>query len=353
MLTFKCLSPNCLSIFNNSWSNVYRGVGCPYCNGKKVNVTNCLATINPELALEWHPVKNGDLTPYNVTARNTRNVWWVCKNGHEWVSSIYNRDNGSGCPCCFGVKATTENNLFVNNFKLCEEWDYNKNAKSPEDYTPNSGHKVWWKCSICNRSWQAVIRDRNSSHYGCPYCSGKLPTEEYNLLVLYPDICAEWDYLKNLKSPETYLPHSKEHVWWTCKNNHHYKAQISNRVYGTGCPICKQSKGELTIQNWLLNNKFYFEPEFSFDGLIGDARYPLRFDFAIFNDEEKTSLNCLIEYDGEFHFKQYFKEQNYRKMQRYDKKKNEYCVKHHIQLLRIPYWDFNNIEEILSRELIV
>src|SRR5262249_388119 len=41
--------------------------GCPYCAGKKVSAENCLLTVNPEVAAEWHPTKNGSLTPADVT----------------------------------------------------------------------------------------------------------------------------------------------------------------------------------------------------------------------------------------------------------------------------------------------
>src|SRR5262245_16489455 len=47
-------------------TRVYRragGAGCPFCRGRRVSVTNCLVTVAPEVALDWHPTKNGTLTP--------------------------------------------------------------------------------------------------------------------------------------------------------------------------------------------------------------------------------------------------------------------------------------------------
>lgn len=77
------------------------GVGCPYCAGKKVLPGfNDLATIKPDLAAEWHPTKNGDLKPTDVTAASGKRVWWVCKNRHEFQASIYSREPGTGCPKC-------------------------------------------------------------------------------------------------------------------------------------------------------------------------------------------------------------------------------------------------------------
>ena len=54
------------------------GASCPYLSGKAVNHNfNDLATINPELASQWHPTKNGDLRPSQVTANTDKKVWWL------------------------------------------------------------------------------------------------------------------------------------------------------------------------------------------------------------------------------------------------------------------------------------
>ena len=77
------------------------GVGCPYCANKKIiKGFNDLATINPDLAKEWHPSKNGDLTPHDVSHSSGKKAWWKCKNGHEFFAQICNRSAGRGCPKC-------------------------------------------------------------------------------------------------------------------------------------------------------------------------------------------------------------------------------------------------------------
>ena len=60
-----------------------RGSGCPYCSGKKVLPGfNDLATLDPEVARQWHPALNDALTPRMVTAGSHRKVWWECELGH-------------------------------------------------------------------------------------------------------------------------------------------------------------------------------------------------------------------------------------------------------------------------------
>jgi len=60
----------------------------------------------------------------------------------------------------------------------------------------------------------------------------------------------------------------------------------------------------------------------------------------------------LIEYDGEFHFKKFYEDDGFETLQIHDKMKDEYCKNNNIPLLRIPYWDYDKIEEIVRKTLI-
>ena len=68
-----------------------RRSGCPFCDGKRVSVTNSLTTCFPEVAEQWHPTKNGDLMPHQITSHTHIRVWWKCKKGpdHEWDNIIH------------------------------------------------------------------------------------------------------------------------------------------------------------------------------------------------------------------------------------------------------------------------
>jgi hypothetical protein len=85
------------------------GAGCPYCSGRRVGKDNNLAYLNPKLAAEWHPSKNGKLEPEQVTTRSGKKVWWICDRDHEWEAVIANRTNGSGCPECAKKKISEAN----------------------------------------------------------------------------------------------------------------------------------------------------------------------------------------------------------------------------------------------------
>jgi hypothetical protein len=81
---------------------------CPECakGGKK-----WFGDVYPEIAKEWHPTKNGELTPFNVTPTSAQKIWWQCSNNpeHEWDATPQNRGaNKSGCPSCYRERASRE-----------------------------------------------------------------------------------------------------------------------------------------------------------------------------------------------------------------------------------------------------
>lgn len=354
-LQWKCLKTDCGEIFEATWGSIHYGQGCGFCNGKQVGLSNCLATKNPELVKEWHPVKNDNLTPYDVTPNSNKKIWWICEHGHEWLVKINHRvGSGSGCPYCAGRFAIKEYNLLVYNSELASEWNYERNKNKPEDYTPHTNKKVWWKCSKNPRhEWKATINNRHNGN-NCPYCAGRLPFEDYNLLVDNPELCKEWDYNKNKKKPEDYTPHSGEKVWWLCKEcGYSWETSISNRNNGgNGCPECSKSRGEKKIDRILKNKNIPYVSQYIFDDLLSDLGNPLRFDFVVFNDINKTKIKTLIEFDGIQHYewrKGMMTKEEFEKIQYHDKLKNEYCNNNNINLLRIPYWEFDDVENILQK----
>ena len=222
-----------------------KGHRCPYCAGKKVlEGFNDLRTVNPSLAKEWNYEKNNGLAPVDVTVNSNKKIWWKCNKGHEWQATISNRNKGYGCPYCSGRCAIkSENDLYTINPSLAKEWDYEKNGDlKPENFTANSGQKVWWKCSK-GHEWQARIADRNRGR-GCPYCSGRYAVKGFNdLQTVNPILAKEWNYEKNdnLK-PEDFTANSGKKVWWKCSEGHEWQASIDHRNNGTGCPICRKNK---------------------------------------------------------------------------------------------------------------
>ena len=104
-----------------------------------------------------------------------------------------------------------------------------------------------------------------------------------------------------------------------------------------------KSKGETTIKNILLAKNVSFIQQYCFDNCRN--KRPLPFDFYLPN------YNLCIEFDGEQHYKPKFGMKNFIQTQKHDKIKDEYCKSHNIGLLRIPYWESNNSEQIIKYKL--
>ena len=79
-----------------------------------------------------------------------------------------------------------------------------------------------------------------------------------NLLDQFPEIAKEWDYSKNDKLPEDYLPRSNKKVWWICPKGHSYNSVINNRTSGGAtCPYCANKRvleGYNDLATWCRNN---------------------------------------------------------------------------------------------------
>ena len=217
------------------------GTGCPICVNKTILIGyNDLLTINPKLANEWDFEKNVGLKPENFTVNSGQKVWWKCKKGHGWQATIHNRNNGRSCPICTSKKVLIGyNDLGTVNSGLVKEWNYEKNGDlKPENFTVNSGRKVWWKCNK-GHEWHATIANRNKGR-SCPYCAGqKIIKDENDLLTINPKLASEWNCEKNngLTSMEV-MPNSNKKVWWKCAKGHEWQAVISSRNNGSGCPYC-------------------------------------------------------------------------------------------------------------------
>lgn len=148
-----------------------------------------------------------------------------------------------------------------------------------------------------------------------------------------------------------------EMTGWAIRRVIDYKTRLSEVGLLHSFLMDGSSKGEKRIYNFLTKKKIIHIPEYSFSDLKGVGNNSLRFDFAIFNDNHDLVL--LIEYDGEHHFRsvdytgiaedggKLYLEQT----RLHDIAKNRYCKKNGIPLLRIPHWEYDNIEEVILDKL--
>lgn len=227
--------------------------GCPYCSKHRLSDLNRLSNLRPDIAAEWHPEKNGSLTPADVTVSQRKRAWWICAAGHEWDAMIYSRTQGGGCPSCGRNAASAKSSLpkagdsLADRFpEVAAEWHPNKNGDvGPADVKRGSKKKVWWRCSN-GHEWRTAVVARTGQGTGCPYCLGVRPSAERNLAALYPRIAAEWHPRKNGElKPTQFAGCSGKKVWWLCSRykTHEWQTSIAHRTHNmSGCPFCARRK---------------------------------------------------------------------------------------------------------------
>lgn len=221
------------------------GRSCPVCSSRRVLAgENDLASRFPAVAAQWHPVKNGNLTPDQVLEHSRLPVWWRCALGHEWRARIASRTQGGrGCPVCAGRVALAGFNDLAHQFPaLAGEWDQEKNgALRADQLTAFSSRAVWWKCPL-GHSYQAAVSSRTSRGSGCPYCMGRKVLAGFNdLQTTVPAVAAQWHpALNGVLTPEQVTAGSRKKVWWVCGEGHVWKAAVFSRAGSQrcGCPVC-------------------------------------------------------------------------------------------------------------------
>ena len=140
------------------------------------------------------------------------------------------------------------------------------------------------------------------------------------------------------------------HVCWKCQCDCGgiTIVDVNNLRNGTtnSCG-CIKSKGEMIVQQLLQECNINYKSQYSLDNIfLESGRRPI-FDFAIFDNN--NNLQCLLEYDGKQHFEYsgygWNTEENFKQTINRDKQKDKLCKENNIPLIRIPYWELDNINK--------
>ena len=373
------------------------GLGCPFLSGQEIwEGFNDLKTINPKLAAQWHPTKNGNLKPTQVSIGSNRKVWWIYsynvpmdypikhlrgKNfNFEWKAAISNRNNEYDCPYLNGHAVWLGfNDLTTINPELAKQWHPTKNENlSYTQVAANSNKKVWWKlsydvpndypiehlrCKHFDFEWKASVHNRNKGQ-GCPYLIGKVAWKGFNdLYTVNPELAKQWHPTKNADlKPMQITAGSDKKVWWLLpyddpNTGRHFdfewQAKVYSRNKGAGCPYLTTYKGEEYIKQYLQKNNISFDVQQKFSDLLGTGNGQLSYDFSI--PDEKYGY-ILIEYNGIQHYEdsEFFGgEEQLKKQKEHDKRKRDYAKKHGYKLITVKYtYDtYESVEEYLDKEL--
>ena len=254
--------------------NMAKYPSCPYLTNKKVwPGFNDLRTKYPDIAAQWHPTKNGDLTPDTVVAGSRAYAWWFLPYDDpdtgkhfefEWEAKIFARTvNHTGCPYLTGKAVWPGyNDLQTKYPEIAAQWHPTKNGDlTPDKVIAGSEKRVWWLLPYDDPEtglhfdfeWEADIGSRTKNNLGCPYLSNSAVWPGYNdLQTKCPEIAAQWHPTKNGDlTPDKVLAGSHEHAWWFLpyddpETGRHFdfewETSINARTSSnTGCPYLSNS----------------------------------------------------------------------------------------------------------------
>lgn len=328
------------------------GDRCSICNGYYIVRNNSFGHLYPELASEWHPTLNGDLTPFEFSRSTGKVFWWKCKECPEsYDTSIDKKVNQKAkCPYCRGLRVGKYNNFKATHPQLAEMWDYEKNeGKLPEQYIKgNKKDMFYWKCKMCGHASYSNIANKS----GCSVCAGQSVLKGFNdMWTTNPELA------KLLSNPEDgykYMQWSNQKTNWKCPccGEVVKDKKISDiNKNGFKCNICSDgfSFGERVIYKILSDLTVDFDYQKKFDWSMNRL-----YDFFLIFDSEKI----IIEVQGEQHRNGSFSKLGGRSLleeESNDKIKKELAMKNgisHYIVLNIDTMNLHNFKkEIISSPL--
>lgn len=213
--------------------------------------TTSLEQLEPGIAQEWHPSKNGLLTPADVKPKSNKKAWWLGACGHEWDSKVYSRVSHPKCPVCLFKRVQRGvNDLETLNPEIAEEWSP-RNEQAPGDVTPRTKRKSWW-IGACGHEWEAPVFRRVAGS-GCPFCvkfGARVMPGETDLKTRRPELAAQWSP-RNSKTPHEVTVKSSYMAEWDCPEGHSWVTAVHARARGQGCPQCSGRTVTLGVNDLL------------------------------------------------------------------------------------------------------
>ena len=216
--------------------------------------------------------------------------------------------------------------------------------------TENSGGKTAWVCKCeCGNVIVATADHLLRNHTQSCGCLQRQRTSEANSLKVKDQVFGKLTPISRVE-PLNRSKHDRC-VYWLCEcecgNLTITQAKYLTSGHTRSCG-CIKSVGESNLAEVLKKNNIFFIKEYAFEDLVGKDNHPYRFDFYL------PDYNRLIEFDGEQHYRD-TKWSSLQEVQYRDSCKNHYALSNNIDLVRIPYWERDNItlEMLLGEKYLV
>ena len=285
---------------------------------------------------------------------NKTDIYYICLiHGVQKMKYDSIRKGASCYPCSRKTALQNKNkttlksrqdNLYEKALIKCKENGYT--FLTPKEEIINNVTYVKYLCSKHGVQEMRISNLINGRK--CPECQQENKSVRYRLnsdeverrITEYGGVLLNKDeYINNTtKNLVILCPICKKPFTTSLRNFTQHKGQV--------CEECakKKSIGEKRIEQYLIKNSIKYIPQYWFK----DCRdiKPLPFDFYL------PDLNTVCEFDGRQHFEEtdYFRH-DLNSTREHDKIKNQYCTDNSINIIRIPYYDIDKIDEILDNKL--
>ena len=307
--------------------NQHLKYGCPICSGFKDTKQSFINKCNKK----WDNKYNYTNTIYN---KSHDIIEYECLEHGLIKQKAYNHLN-HGCPKCSRIKINKDTFIKKSNIIHNNKYDYSliKKVNGINDYVD----------IICIE--HGVFNQNINTHlkgHKCIKCYHDSMKMTLNTFIEKSKLIHnnKYDYSKSI-----YIDYTSN-IEIICPNHGSFLQMVKIHIKGSGCPRCNDSKGEKKISKYLISNNINFIRNKKYNYCKNHNLLP--FDFYLIDK------NILIEYDGELHYKCIEKFGGEEKIRLYkinDDIKTNYCLSNNIKLLRIPYWEYENIENILINKI--
>ena len=309
--------------FKQRYQDHLKGCGCSQCSGT--------AKLNTEIFIKKALIIHNNKYDYSKTIyKNTESKIIIkCPKHGEFNQTPHSHLSGQGCIEC-GKNKTAKFHRHTHEMFMKKANDIHK---FKYEYFENYSNQLKKIHIICKEHGEFLQRPKDHlCGNGCPECGkrykGKIKTklEFINIVNEIHDFKYDYSSLE--------FRYMIDKCIIVCPIHGEFKQNLTSHLNGSGCNMCKSSKGEKEIIKFLRDNNIKFIPQKYFE----NCKYErvLYFDFYL------PEFNICIEYDGEQHFKinKFFGgEATFEKIKIRDKIKEEFCKKNSIKLFRIKFDD--------------
>lgn len=264
-----------------------------------------------------------------------------CSNGHVYEQNLMDLFNGHGCKKCASIINGNKQKLKYNDVKnTIDKLGFELLSKEFNGVDK----KLDVKCKKCNHIFHPTLHNLKKGS-GCPNCYSKNRGKS-NIIPYEERLKYVKSFNYNILTPKEEYINGENKVKLQCSKGHIYEAKLHDFYMGNRCPVCRESKGEREIKIFLDKNKIKYEQQYKIENCKAINYLP--FDFYL------PDYKLLIEYDGKQH---YIISSFYGGIDAFigtkvrDTIKDMYCKDNNIELIRIPYWEFENINKILENKL--